>query len=126
MDQAAKMPATNMQHVNIGKFFVQKSGLFTQDLQSWDMRPNHQLNWSNFQSHFIDAQHKLELSQTTANTMGLHSANSAKDISETVISRLRHEANTTCDIIPIAAESPPSYYGNPESYSATIIKQRYN
>ena len=114
MAQAEKSPATSEQLINIGIIFLQRAGVFTNNIRECLNRPTQEQNWPTFQEHFSKSQLELELAQPTANCMGFHnqSANSADEI-----------LNKLYDKISSDTTAPATYYKNSKATAATQMNQ---
>jgi hypothetical protein len=122
MSHAANTPATSQQLINIGQVILQRAGCFVSDIRAWNARPPAQQTWNNFQVHFSDAQRDLALAQPLTSSMGfLAQSNSAEEIANNVILKLREEAN---QMQPPGDEQFNGYYDHNHEAAAAAMQHQ--
>ena len=61
----AMQPYTNAQILSNALHIVQKTGVFTEDIKKWNIKPTAEKTWDNFKIHFLAAQEQFRIQQTT-------------------------------------------------------------
>ena len=89
MADAANVPETPTQLINIGLIIIARATIFSSDIRKWHDKPLLLKNWTLFKEHFKLAQRAIKKSQPliTTDSLGYHEAN-AVSLVDQVIDRL--------------------------------------
>lgn len=79
MAEAAGVPETASQLINLGLIILSKSGSLAQDIRTWNNIDLQDRTWPRFISHFQKAQKELRRCNPTANALGYHGAHAVFD-----------------------------------------------
>jgi len=86
-------PITPQQIVNKAYTIVYNTGMYFDDCDTWDIKPQADKTWTNFKTHFLAAAKRVNLRRHTAQQAGFHGANNTMDVDESTSGAMEALAN---------------------------------
>jgi hypothetical protein len=108
--------------INMATPMLQKAQIFNMDLRFWNRFPPHEKTWANFQTHFIDAQAELKISNPDITSIATPASLGYTDPHLNAMESLLNEYNATA---PIYAPDPTNY-PTPEPAPAQLANATTN